>query len=357
MAEAITWEPKRAALRDLVLLALHRRAGSIKSERGRVSSALREDCSVPESATNRKCVSDVLRGMEQDGLVSKTTVAKRTFAVALVRPLSEEEVIRLEAAEMANRAFFIELSTADAGTPAEVGVTAEQIIDKLAADCEKAYQALCKAADTAERETSQGRVAINGPEVLTAVGIRSNRAKEVRYYLAQFGLAKAVKPHEHISSLWWWEVSRQPLDTERLRRMASGERSYENHRAHTRRPALPEDGPRERAFAGRTPSVLPDYLCGPVTVRHVKPPVAAEPEPVVATEQAQPISDADRIDALIGIIERLERESRELQDTVDRLEGEKSELQTAVNELRAELEQRAVTTDRADAVIARYSAP
>ncbi len=345
-------EPKRVALRNLILLALHRRGNSIRNESGRVSSEIREMCGIPDSRTNRKYVSDVLRDLVQDGLATKSTTARRTFAVALVQGLSEEEVAKLQAAEAANHAFFAELSAVDANTVSPE----QQILDKLVEDCETAYEALCKAADAAERTTNQGLAGINGAETLREVGIRGRRAEEVRYYLRRLGLAKAMRVCDKSAGLWWWQVDGKGLDPARLRRMATGDHSYLHSKVHNGKGDPIEDGPRERRFAGATPAVLPADLCSPVTVRRVEPSVAAEPESVVVTEQAQSTSEVDRIDALVGIIERLERESREVQDTVDRLEREKGELQTAVNELRAELEQRAVTTDRADAVIARYSA-
>ncbi|HSX01618.1 MAG TPA: hypothetical protein VLF67_05235, partial [Candidatus Saccharimonas sp.] len=66
--EAVHWEPKQAALRDLALIMLVDSGGELLSESGQVARLIRDHYGLPDVHT--KSMSVVLRLMADDGLIT-----------------------------------------------------------------------------------------------------------------------------------------------------------------------------------------------------------------------------------------------------------------------------------------------
>ena len=222
-------------------------------------------------------------------------------------------------------------------------------------------------AAAAKAERRRGRQAIiNVSKIFRDLGIKGQRAEEVRYYLKALGFAYATERSDIQANrfwLYWWDVHPDKvLDPEKLRAFASGDKSFQNYKASGGGRNPLEDGPRERRFAGRTPAVLPDALCGPVEVRRVEEVPA--PQPMEAVEISTPAEETvmapsgDRIADLLAIIETLEAEKLVLEETLQRVGEEyKSEvdaLREQIARLTEQLQAQASSAERADEVISRY---
>lgn len=284
------WQAKPAAMRDLILLALHQRGGVIlDGSTGRVASRIREYYSIPDSKATGTCISNVLHQLTLEGVITRrmNDAGTRTYDISLVTPLTDEEATLLAAARADNLARFT------ASTPR---TAPEQLIH----DCSVAYAALQKLARSPEQRVDvHGNVALNVTGVIQSVGVPRSASRAIKYYLREMGLARALSavdnnPH---SQLWWWRVSDQPLDTNRLRELASGDKSYEA----------------KCAEKSGTPKA------GPVTVTRVEAsaPALVNPTPVASTPlhesvpAAQP-DETDPVEALVAIAEDLERENTRL---------------------------------------------
>ena len=300
----ITWEPKQAALRDLILLALHHCEGhELKSDDGKVSALLLVECGIPHSAGAVKLASRVSQLMEKGGFVVRDVISRRTHAIRLRTPLDAMRVKLLQGKEAENRRYFTR----------EVAPSAQSLhgewFTPLYDDCVKALKQLRKKASAAEVTLSSGLVALSGSEALRLAGITDKkRSEEVRYYLKCLKLARAVRKYENDLFLWCWKVDPdKEVDKEKLYKLATGQQSF---------------------TAKRTRAAM----AGEVTVRRVTPapgvsqaePEAAElplpePEPVdeearlVQPEEAVASSEIDDpMEKMASIVEELEQRLEEL---------------------------------------------
>lgn len=366
MPKHVTWEPKPAALRDLFLLVLYRAEGhSIGSDDGKVATILRERARVPHTKNNNHITSHVLLMMKDDGYISRqmTKSGRGTRGVVLTRLLTEEMVRELEVSESANLLYFTHDDVFSEPPEEEKPFdTKQDEYSDLVEACRAGLEAIRKASLTAERQTNQGLAIINVTDILRGIGIRGKRVDEVRYYLRMLGLAHAVRKSETKGDrCWWWEVSDKELDPDKLRKMASGERSYASYLLTEGRRDPLEDGVRERRFAGRVPAMLPDGLVSPVTVSHVSDKIPKEEEVAVTAQPAEEVaavSGGDRVADLLVIIETLERDKenleRALTQAAEAHAAEVGKLRGQVETLTAKLKEYEANGERADEVIARY---
>jgi hypothetical protein len=232
----ILWTPKPAALRDLILLMLHKQ-GAIIDGTGRVASRIREYFTLPDTKTINTQLSEVLGLMEQTKLIKRSMNEgrTRTYGIELLQELTAIDAAKLEESHKANLALFI--GTTD---DCEVNLT------ELGRQCQLAYRELQGAASRALRRDTSGRVAINVKGVLKAIGITGEPERRLRYYLKELGLICSHNQCDDTSAqLWWWTISTDPLDAAKLRSMASGERSFEasQERRKRERSGTPEAGP------------------------------------------------------------------------------------------------------------------
>lgn len=74
--------------------------------------------------------------------------------------------------------------------------------------CQIALDQLRDASENSEHRSPDGRYGgISGRSALSAVGIRGDQAKEVRYYLRELGLAIAKEASQQATNLWYWEIA------------------------------------------------------------------------------------------------------------------------------------------------------
>jgi hypothetical protein len=371
----VVWEPKKAAMRDLILLALCNAEGSEIVDRpsGQINSILRERIGIPSTKNNMTTISNVLLMMEQDGYINRDKGNKRTYGISLARVLSAETIADLRISEGANKFHFTQHDAAEA--PSEQRETTVVPHDHkyalLVEDCGRALDAIRKAARTAKHRTNHDLVVINVNRALQNIGIRGPRAEEIRYYLRQLGLAKAMGQSDIKAGrvyLWKWQVDLDtPLDDDRLQRLASGDSSYERHKAYGQGRNPLEDGARERTFAGDAPAVLPDHLVGPVVVTRVTTTQVRTEEAAVTTETTATVrqetspSATDPLAELLVIIDQLEADKRGLEARIEELTAAHADEVRGLNEridtLTAQLNARRESVEKAQQVIARYRQP
>jgi len=342
------WTPKTAALRDLILLMVHQQGGIVDGT-GRVASRIREYFTIPDSKTNNTCISEVLGLMAQDKLIVRRMDERRTrtYGVELTSPLSEVDVRQLEEAREDNLVMLI-----GGKTDGEISLT------QLTRQCQQGYRELQEAAKRSLRRDTSGRVAINATGVLKAIGISGETARRIRYYLKELGLIRShTKCDDTDAQLWWWTISDDPIDSGKLRNLASGEHSFENNQERQRRSrtGTPEASPVvvRKIDDSQAAPVTSDATVDTTVVR----PAAAKPAPprerssgqVVAAETR---SADDPVEALLVIIGRLEGRLEE-QTEIHRKELEAKDGE--IVELREQLAARQAVDDRAAAVIARFS--
>lgn len=307
--------------------------------------------------------------MVADGLITRRTVNTRTYEIALVNQVSNPELHRLQSAAASNRAKFPAAPLAEqteALTPAEAR---EKVLADLIDDCSLIHLALQEAAAAANMKTDQGRAALNASAIFKELGFNRARAKELRHYLRELNLASAVKVCDHDPKLYWWTVSVKELNPDALRKVATGNRSYEDV-ASLR--TVREDSRREKTYAGSVPSVLPDRLCGEVTVRRIEKPkvpeetpaqAAVKPAEVVkeiapAEPQPTPAVPTDRVAALVKIIGELEAGKAALEDqlkeVVEAAKEKISSLEARNAALQQQLSERSEVDTTADQLIEKY---
>jgi hypothetical protein len=355
---AVTWQPKTTAGRDMILLVLSQQDGVVRDEKGFVTARMVELCGIPDTPNNRSMISNVLKLMEQDGyIIRDTRENKRTYEVVLETPVSEGRLEELRAALARNQKFF-ETPEQDVATPDDDSVHPDPTLARLITDCTRGLTVIQGAADKATRQTDAGRVVISVTGALRSIGIKGQWAREIRYYLRNLGLAKAIRKCEEDDKMWWWEVSDKSVNADALVALATGDDSFPNHLARQGKTYV-EDGARERAFAGRAPAVLPSSLCSPVTVRKIGEPKegSATPPP------AEPAPSTDQIAALVRIIKGLEAQLASLRESHDATvakmnadhAAELDKLQRQIDELKeAQASAAKVDSDAAD-VIARHA--
>ena len=338
-ASVISWQSKEAALRDLILLALYRHDGIIIDDTGKVSSKLRGFIGIPESKRTGTCLSTVMQKMELVRLITRrmNDQRTRTYDITLVGTLTMEQIREFEALEEANKSRF-RCDTPD--TPLEDEAMSD--LDRLVQECLKSYGALQHAAKEATRVTSGGTVALNATGVLLAVGIPRARGRRIRYYLRLLGLVVSQSQIPGDDQLWWWTISDKPLNCERLRELATSDKSYEA--THANRSGVPQ--------------------AGPVTVRQVEPTATGRPAvtPAVlnrarATVVMQPVVEEDPLEALAAIAERLDKENGELRERLSSQEFSHQEevagLKEQIRALEEQLGTRQQASRRANELIAR----
>lgn len=354
----VTWQPKTTAGRDMILLVLSQQGGVVRDTNGFVTARMVELCQIPDTANNRGMISNVLKLMEDDGyIIRDTRPNKRTYEVVLETPVSDGRLAELERAFARNQKLF-EVPEQDTAPPSGDPAHPDPTLARLITDCTRGLAVIQGAADKATRQTDTGRVAISVGSALKSVGIKGTWASEVRYYLRTLGFIKSIRECDD-HRLWWWEIRDGSVNSEALIALATGSDSYPNYLASKGKTYV-EDGVRERAFAGRTPAVLPSSLCGPVTVRRIGEP---GPQTAAVPPPAEPVASTDQIAALVRIIQGLESQLESLKQshsaTVAKMTAdhanELAELQRQIDELKeAQATAAKVDADAAD-VIARHS--
>lgn len=345
----ILWTPKPAALRDLILLMLHKQ-GAIIDGTGRVASRIREYFTLPDTKTINTQLSEVLGLMEQTKLIKRSMNEgrTRTYGIELLQELTAIDAAKLEESHKANLALFI--GTTD---DCEVNLT------ELGRQCQLAYRELQGAASRALRRDTSGRVAINVKGVLKAIGITGEPERRLRYYLKELGLICSHNQCDDTSAqLWWWTISTDPLDAAKLRSMASGERSFEasQERRKRERSGTPEAGPvtvrkveTEPATKAPTPEGTGATKVSESPARTARP----GPRPGQrATAAKAPQTVDDPIEALLGIVARLETQLTDEREAHGKELAAKDE---EIAELQQKLAARQATDPRVAAVIARFS--
>lgn len=331
----VTWQSKEAALRDLILLALHRRDGIVIDDTGRVASKLRGFIGIPESKRNSTYLSSVMQKMELARLITRrmNDQRTRTYNVALVGTLTDTQVQQFEALEEGNKSRF------QCDTPTNEDSTSD--LDRLVQECQDAYAALQRAAKESRRVTSGGCVALNVTGVFLAIGISRQRSKRIKHYLRLLGLAISQSRVAGEEQLWWWTVSDKSLNCEQLRQFATGDKSYETVQA--RHHGTPE--------------------AGPVTVRQVEPAMARPAvTPAVldrrhTTPVTPPVIEEDPLEALTAIVERLDEENGTLREQLSSQEARHQKkvagLEEQIRTLEGQLGTRQQASQRANELIAR----
>lgn len=354
-AEDVSYSRRTAAARDLILRTLERHHGKIVDDGGHVVSKVRVLCNIAATPTNRRTVGDALRMMEREGLIERRSESTQAYEVTLVVNL-DSRIADLVTREQELIEFF----------RADTDPVDEQ--DDLLKDCQRAYATIQAAASRASRRNGEGHCVLNVAGVLKSLGMPRTKAKRARYYLKQLRLAVAVTEFNGPDQLWWWSVSDKVLDPDALMELANGENSYETtvNQREERRARRDEDGPHERRYAGATPAVLPNDMCGPVQVRHVAPrsngssartpsPASMPGQPATKASSAK-VLEVSQVDQLLAIIANLERQltdqaaehasaTRKLEDTHAR----------QLEDLRKQLADLRTSSNKAAEVIARYN--
>jgi uncharacterized protein YukE len=339
MTKAVTWEPKVAAMRDLVLLALHEAGGTISSENGKASALLLEKCGVPHSRAAMGTLSTATRTMHSLGMIDRKNdpSSRRTFSFSLKQPLTEEEVGRLRRKEGVMRELC-----SNSSRPSSVHNDGDWLTP-LYDDCVKAIGVLRTAFREAEKATPKLAV-VNARGVLKAVNIKGQRADEVLYYLKQLGIAKAAQQEDRF--LWWWEVSfEKELDREKLRKKATGRDAFEGEDRSAPVEVSSQATPRtlaklgSRQPEGETPRPVNGVSFVP-TVIFSAPEPAVQPkpelsEPVVVSSGEQP--EEPPLKQLVALAEQLEadyaKSEEERQDLLRKLEDQAQEFDRERSEL------------------------
>jgi len=340
----VTWTPKQAALRDLILLMLHQRGGIVDGT-GRAASRIREYYTIPDTKTNGTSISEVLGLMEQAKLIVRRMDEgrTRTYGVELTSPLTDDDIARLETSRASNVALFI-------GGKIEAS---EGNLVELVRLCQVAYRELQGAADRAPRRDASGRVAINAAGVLQAIGIGKIAAKPLRYYLKELGLICSHNQCDDTDArLWWWTISTDPLDAAKLRNLATGEKSFEkaSARRSRERTGVPEAGPVTiRRIDGATSAAGDgkERDQQTVTPRPGPPPG----RPVAAPSVTAQVTDEDPTTALLAIINGLEAQLADKDEAHAKVLRAKDD---EIAELREQLNARPPVDPRVAEVLARY---
>jgi hypothetical protein len=138
----------------------------------------------------------------------------------------------------------------------------------LISSCEHGYRVIQIAATQSDLRREDGYVALNLKRVLNEAGVAGDSAHRIRYYLKELSLIRMSvqvlgKGRRH---QWWWYVSNDQFVPERLVEIANSDKAYRRIEVDPRNNF--EDTDSESLYAGNTPPVLPDELCGPVVIRH-----------------------------------------------------------------------------------------
>lgn len=314
---------------NLIVLILSEQPDyTIKDSAGYVSRQIRELGNVPDTPAIRSIISKAIKLLEDNGRIVREKPSRhRTVMIKL----NTEGMNDHDFESLWNQSEVTRTRAHDIFRDV-VEKTGEYSFDQLVEDCRKAYEAFQDAIRTApedDRMRSNAQAAlVRGTSVLSELGLHGNRARIVRYYLKELNLAKTV---DRVASrkydwYWWANVIEFRPNVLRDRVKKDGQIWQPPKGVNPYRPWW-EDTPLVRRFAGDTPAVLPDSLCGPVQVTKVKEVEVMEktvaepapaPEPVQIDEEKPVASPADvekptPVRQLIAIIERLERKIKALQ--------------------------------------------
>ena len=300
MSANILWEPQNAAIRDLVLLHLHRCGGSISNSRGLV---MREICdSIRLIDGHSPVLTRIMKLMADAELIIRDVRGKRTYEVVLTSSLTPNQVAALEAlehspsmsslrrpsAEVAPsiaipRAHIAEeiLSSEIAPTePVQISLTTEQIAVRAAqlqVDCQRALELLRTHVD---KRTQLGT--FSATAVLKAAAFAN--PDEIRYYLRQLNLAKGLSRRP--GNLWEWYVNTtSEVQCAALVKLLTRGRTF-TPRDKLDAALTPREVATNRRYAEGVPSVLGDTQVSPVIVTNTRSahPATTLPSDVVITE-------------------------------------------------------------------------
>lgn len=213
--EGLTDRLKR--LRQLVQLALHDSSGyEIRDATGYATSVLIERCGIPDNATNRKHVLDVLADLVASGTVVRDLrdSNKRTYLIAVVKHLPDNQA-------KAIRRRRAEIQVEFGGVP----VITEEDLSLLHKDCERGLAAMLTAMRSATVRSPEGMASISVTQVFYSISIGKSRGAEIRHYLKLFRLIAGIKRSD-VERGWWWSATPGVIDKDALREAATGPQRF-----------------------------------------------------------------------------------------------------------------------------------
>jgi hypothetical protein len=173
-----------------------------------------------------------------------------------------------------------------------------------------------------QNKSKDGKPArLNCTEILIQSGLNRPRARVVKHYLKELGLARTTAKVAGTREWLWVVKTTGEVKVEALTKIIEREGGIHNPTKDRVGPYHLEDTRHERQFAGRTPAILPGGKCGPV-VKTTTP---------SAKKDAESEATESQIRQLLNLARTLEAKNKEAEERI-------RELETEVANLKAKLE-------------------
>jgi hypothetical protein len=304
-------------MKELILLLLINQPDyELKNKDGFVSADIRKLGELPDSGPVRTAISSALADLAAENRIVRKITSNRTYAVKL----NESSFTNEEFEGFVARADDIRsIAQGIFSGPSEKSLPFAQLVE----DCQRGFEAMCI---TFRNKSKSGRpTRLNCIEVLIRSGLSRPRARVVRYYLKELGLATTTNKVAGTRE-WYWAVKVDgEVKEDALVKVVQREGSIHNPTKSKFGPYKWEDTRHERQFAGSTPAVLPKEKCGPVvkTTASISEKTTLDPKTVPSE-----VSESIVFRQLLNLVQTLEEKSaaaeatiRELREEIRRLEA------------------------------------